>query len=61
MTQPAVLLLSGGLDSTTLLALVTSQGFAVNALSFRYGQRHGHEIDRARRVSYGPAEYDPVM
>ena len=49
--KPAVLLLSGGLDSTTLLALATKQGYAVNALTFRYGQRHGLEIDRARAVA----------
>jgi 7-cyano-7-deazaguanine synthase len=48
---PAVLLLSGGLDSTTLLALATSEGYAVNALTFRYGQRHGVEIDRAREIA----------
>jgi 7-cyano-7-deazaguanine synthase len=48
---PAVLLLSGGLDSTTLLALATQEGFAVNALTFRYGQRHGLEIERARAVA----------
>jgi 7-cyano-7-deazaguanine synthase len=46
--RPAVLLLSGGLDSTTLLALATAEGYAVNALTFRYGQRHGIEIERAR-------------
>lgn len=45
----AVLLLSGGLDSTTVLALATSEGFAVHALTFRYGQRHSQEIDAARR------------
>lgn len=49
--RPAVLLLSGGLDSTTLLALVTRDGWAVNALTFRYGQRHGVEIDRARTLA----------
>jgi 7-cyano-7-deazaguanine synthase len=49
--KPAVLLLSGGLDSTTLLALATSEGYAVNALTFRYGQRHGVEIDRAREIA----------
>ena len=40
----AVLLLSGGLDSTTLLALATRDGYAVHAMSFRYGQRHEHEL-----------------
>jgi 7-cyano-7-deazaguanine synthase len=49
--RPAVLLLSGGLDSTTLLALVSAEGFAVHALTFRYGQRHAHEINAARRVA----------
>lgn len=50
-SKPAVLLLSGGLDSTTLLALATRDGYAVNALTFRYGQRHDLEIDRARDVA----------
>jgi 7-cyano-7-deazaguanine synthase len=49
--KPAVLLLSGGLDSTTLLALATKEGYAVNALTFRYGQRHGVEIERARALA----------
>ena len=49
--RPAVLLLSGGLDSTTTLAVARREGFAVHALSFRYGQRHAHEIDAARRVA----------
>lgn len=59
MSPPAVLLLSGGLDSTTLLALATRDGFAVNALTFRYGQRHGLEIDRAREIAakYGVARH----
>ena len=47
----AVLLLSGGLDSTTMLALAVSQGFDVHAMTFRYGQRHSSEIDAARRVA----------
>lgn len=47
----AVLLLSGGLDSTTLLALATQQGYAINALTFSYGQRHGLEIERARALA----------
>jgi 7-cyano-7-deazaguanine synthase len=49
--RPAVLLLSGGLDSTTLLALATKQGFLVHTLSFRYGQRHEHEIEAASRIA----------
>lgn len=48
---PTVLLLSGGLDSTTLLALASRAGYAVNALTFRYGQRHGIEIERARTIA----------
>jgi 7-cyano-7-deazaguanine synthase len=56
---PAVLLLSGGLDSTTLLALARRDGFEVNALTFRYGQRHGLEIERARQIAarYGVARH----
>ena len=56
---PAVLLLSGGLDSTTVLALATEAGYAVHALTFRYGQRHGIEIERARAIAerYGVAQH----
>ncbi|MDB4914298.1 MAG: queC [Gemmatimonadetes bacterium] len=49
--KPAVLLLSGGLDSTTMLALAIREGFDVHAMTFRYGQRHASEIDAARRVA----------
>lgn len=49
--QPAVVLLSGGLDSTTTLAIAIEQGFRPHALTFRYGQRHEAEIDAARRVA----------
>jgi 7-cyano-7-deazaguanine synthase len=49
--KPAVVLLSGGLDSTTLLALVASQGYAITALTFRYGQRHALELECASRVA----------
>src|ERR1019366_4104353 len=49
--KPAVLLLSGGLDSTTLLALATKEGYAVNALTFRYGQRHELETGRAAAIA----------
>ncbi len=48
---PAVLLLSGGLDSATVLACATRAGYAVHALSFRYGQRHALELDRARALA----------
>src|SRR3954452_25125264 len=47
----AVVLLSGGLDSTTVLAIASSEGFAIHALTFRYGQRHAAEIDAARRIA----------
>jgi 7-cyano-7-deazaguanine synthase len=49
--RPAVLLLSGGLDSTTLLALASAEGHAVHALTFRYGQRHSHEVQAARHIA----------
>lgn len=49
--QPAVVLLSGGLDSATTLAMARESGFAVHAMSFRYGQRHAIEVDAARRVA----------
>lgn len=47
----AVVLLSGGLDSTTTLAIAKSRNFEVYALTFRYGQRHEVEIDAARRIA----------
>ena len=52
MKKPAaVVLLSGGLDSTTVLAIAKSQGFDCYALSFRYGQRHIHELKAAETVA----------
>jgi len=59
MPQKAVLLLSGGLDSTTMLALAVQQGFDVHAMTFRYGQRHSSEIEAARRVArrYGVTDH----
>jgi 7-cyano-7-deazaguanine synthase len=47
----AVVLLSGGLDSTTALAIARSQGFDCHALTVRYGQLHAVELDAARRVA----------
>ncbi len=47
----AVVLLSGGLDSSTCLAVAMSEGFEAHALTVNYGQRHRDEIDRARRVA----------
>ena len=49
--SPAVILLSGGLDSATVLAIARSQGFECYALSVEYGQRHSAELDAARRVA----------
>ncbi len=57
--SPAVLLLSGGLDSATTAAIALSEGFRLHALSVDYGQRHRFELDAARRVaeSLGIAEH----
>jgi 7-cyano-7-deazaguanine synthase len=51
MVKPAVILLSGGLDSATVGALARSAGFELFALSFDYGQRHRGELEAARRVA----------
>ena len=49
--RKAVVLLSGGLDSTTTLAIAADEGYEVYALTFRYGQRHEVEIEAARRIA----------
>jgi 7-cyano-7-deazaguanine synthase len=49
--KPAVVLLSGGIDSTTTLAIAIAEGFEAYALSFDYGQRHHIETEAARRVA----------
>ena len=50
-TKKAVVLLSGGLDSATVLAIARSQGYECYALSFRYGQRHVWELEAAKQVA----------
>jgi 7-cyano-7-deazaguanine synthase len=47
----AVVLLSGGLDSSTVLAIVQAQGYEVHALSFSYGQRHNVEVEVAKQIA----------
>lgn len=49
--RPAVVLLSGGMDSATTAYVARAEGFRVHALSFRYGQRHAVELDAARRIA----------
>jgi len=51
MKKNAVVLLSGGLDSTTVLAFAQSKGFEVYALSFHYGQRHNYELEIAKKIA----------
>jgi 7-cyano-7-deazaguanine synthase len=51
MAGKAVVLLSGGIDSTTTLAIARAEGYEVYALSFRYGQRHEIELERARAIA----------
>jgi 7-cyano-7-deazaguanine synthase len=59
--KPAVVLLSGGLDSTTVLAIAHAEGYVPHALSFRYGQRHSVELDAARRVADALGVADHVV
>jgi 7-cyano-7-deazaguanine synthase len=60
--KKAVILLSGGLDSATLLAFAQQQGYLCHALSFNYGQRHSAELDAARQIAEqaGVAEHKLV-
>ena len=51
MKKKAVILLSGGLDSATVLAMAKAEGFDLYALSFDYGQRHSCELEAARKVA----------
>ena len=50
MSSKAVILLSGGLDSTTCLAIAKNQGFDLNALTLNYGQRHDFELKSAQKI-----------
>jgi 7-cyano-7-deazaguanine synthase len=58
-TKKAIVLVSGGLDSATVLAIARSEGYTTHALSFRYGQRHAIELDAAAEVAraLGAAEH----
>ncbi len=51
MATKAVVLTSGGIDSTTTMAIAASEGYEIHALSFRYGQRHDLEIESAKRIA----------
>lgn len=51
MHKKAIVLLSGGLDSITVLALAKKQGYACYALSFNYGQRHNAELNAAKKIA----------
>ena len=59
MERKAVILLSGGLDSTTTLVIASNEGFIPFAMTFRYGLRHEFEIDAAQRIAqlYGAADH----
>ncbi len=57
--RKAVVLLSGGLDSATVMGIAASQGFEIFALTFRYGQRHSRELESAAAIAryYGAREH----
>ena len=59
--KKAVILLSGGLDSTTCLAVAKSKKFSIYALSFRYGQRHDFEIGAAKEIARSSQVKDHVI
>jgi len=58
LVKKAIVLLSGGLDSTTTLAIARSEGFQPFTLSFDYGQRHRIELDRAAAIAEGMGSAD---
>ena len=51
MNRNTIVLLSGGLDSTTALAIAKSEGYGIFAISFDYGQRHKIELDQAKKIA----------
>ena len=57
----AVVLLSGGLDSATALAIAKSEGFEVYTITFRYGQRHEVEVRAAQRVAEAQGAVDQIV
>lgn len=61
-TKKAVVLLSGGLDSSTAIAMAAEQGYELYALSFRYGQRHARELEAAQAIGqhFGVRDYKVV-
>ena len=61
MEPKAIILLSGGLDSTTTLAIVKSMHFSPCAITFRYGLRHEFEIEAARRVAQAFGVSDHII
>lgn len=61
MERKAVILLSGGLDSSTVLLIAKDQGFSPYALTFRYGLRHEFEIDAAKRIAQTYSATDHII
>ena len=59
--KPAVVLLSGRVDSATTLAIARNQGFLPYALSFAYGQRHSRELESATRVAAALGAKEPPI
>lgn len=59
--RPAVVLLSGGLDSTTTLAIARAEGYAPYAMTFRYGQRHHLEIEAAKKIAHALAAKQHII
>jgi 7-cyano-7-deazaguanine synthase len=63
MSEKAVVILSGGLDSTTCMGIAADKGYEIYALTFDYGQRHRHEVEHAKRVAqfYGVKQHRIVQ